>query len=81
MNLIPNILSNIKWKGFGEADDEYGNILREVELEYVPNLLCSQLYSNVPASDIFSIHDSMMCAWKYEASPCYVSLYGLWIIF
>lgn len=62
---------SVKTIGFGEADDEYGSILREVELEYVPNLLCSQLYSNVPASDIFPIHESMMCAWKYETSPCY----------
>lgn len=77
MNLISNILSNIKLKGFGEADDEYGIILREVELEYVPNLLCSQLYSVLPASYYYPIHDSMMCASKYEASPCYVSLYCL----
>lgn len=58
-------------KGFGEADDDYGVIFREVDLLYVTNEQCK---TDFFFDDSF-LTESMMCAWRREASICFVSFY------
>ena len=58
-------------KGFGEADDDYGVIFREVDLAYVTNDQCKTAF---PIDGTF-VTESMMCAWRREKSICFVSFY------
>ena len=58
-------------KGFGEADDDYGVIFREVDLLYITNEQCKTDFF----FDDSLVTESMMCAWRREASICFVSFY------
>jgi len=68
-------------KGFGAADDELGQVLREVDVDYFSNSLCDERYRTELSFGSGAITDSMMCTMTPGKSTCDVSPYCILFLF
>jgi len=55
------------------ADDELGQVLREIDVDYLSNSLCDERYRTEVAFGSGAIKDNMVCTLAPGKSTCLVS--------